>query len=312
LGSWAASSAEMSIRPHAAGRWPQMQRLASKHHGLLDQGPTMHPCLPHPGVVPQPQHPVAHSAPRTPRLASLQRGRGSPAGRETDRDRDAGDLTVDTACSLVCLSHCTRFCFCELSTLKSVRSGRSGASASALVLTTDAAAQLLVRCTRDALHWSLSSKSVCMCVCVCVYCAVGSNQQWDVDGWLSSPEHEDAWMWMASRRQGRHHCSAADNARVCALGAGALPHTRCSSVVCVSIAFMYLNYVCCRYVWCARHTHTCFQWPTPPPRSGGVHVAGVAGPCAASLLQCSWVPTTRKFLHCFVEAYQSWVCNDAF
>jgi hypothetical protein len=158
----------MSIRPHAAGRWPQMQRLASKHHGLLDQGPTMHPCLPHPGVVPQPQHPVAHSAPRTPRLASLQRGRGSPAGRETDRDRDAGDLTVDTACSLVCLSHCTRFCFCELSTLKSVRSGRSGASASALVLTTDAAAQLLVRCTRDALHWSLSSKSVCMCVCVCV------------------------------------------------------------------------------------------------------------------------------------------------
>ena len=158
--------------------------------------------------------------------------------------------------------------------------------------------QLFARCTRAALHWSLSSKYVC----VCVYSAVGSHQQ---GTWMAG-SHPPSMRMRGCVPPARAPPRTMPVCAAC-LGAGALPHTlqqRCSCVKCISVPRL-----CCRYVSCVRHTHLLGQHHH---HVAGVHVAGVAGPRAASLLQCSWVPTTCKSLYCFVEAYQDWVCSNAF
>jgi hypothetical protein len=171
--------------------------------------------------------------------------------------------------------------------------------------------QLIVRCTRDAMrctgpyHLKSVCMYVCVCVCVCVCTALSFQPatQMDVDGWLSCPEHEDAWMWMGvpparappPTADCRLQTALQQTKPVCKpLGAGALPHTQAAAaLVCVSIAFMFhVPKLCCSldmYGVSGTHTRTCFQWPTPPPRSGraGVNVAGVAGVVCCSICRYS-------------------------
>lgn len=239
----------------------------------------MHRCLPIPAChrPTAPSWRLAHSAPRTPRLASLQRGRGRASDRVPVTRHSL--LACATACELVCrrtaASHQGPRCFCELSSQQSlqvrqVRCECAGPRCRPVANCSPAAPA--VRCT-GPYHLMY----------VCVYSAVGSHQQ---RTWMAG-SHPPSMRMRGCVPPARAPPRTMSVCAACALGAGALPHSlqqRCSCVKCISVPRL-----CCRHVWCVRHTHLLGQHHH---HVAGVHVAGVAGPCAASLLQCSWVPTT--------------------
>ena len=165
----------------------------------------MHRCLPIPAChrPTAPSWRLAHSAPRTPRLASLQRGRG----RASDRVPVTRHSLLACACELVCrrtaASHQGPRCFCELSSQQSlqvrqVRCECAGPRCRPVANCSPAAPA--VRCT-GPYHLSMY---VCMCVQRC-WIPPAKN----VDGWLSSPEHEDAWVRPAGKG------ATKNNVRVC-------------------------------------------------------------------------------------------------
>jgi hypothetical protein len=138
---------------------------------------------------------------------------------------------------------------------------------------------------------------------VCVYCAVGLHPHRWVDWLALVPRAWGCVGYVPPARAPPLHCSS-DNARVCALGAGALPHMLQQRCLCVNCIYTYIDYV--RSMYGVPGTHTP-AWPTPPPRSGRP-----CGRCGGAV--CYITPTMQlgsNHLNC-VEAYQSWVCNDAF